>query len=230
MGSKGEVGKALFNILKSKYQAKGIDKGETVHGLFDVLHICFPYSQRDFVKFVKGYKNQYLAEGGLIVVHSSIPVGVCSRLGDGVVHSPVRGVHPHLEKGMCTFTKYFGGRRAEEAAKYFEDIGIPVFVTKSSRETEALKLWDTTQYGLNIILNKAIYKYCKMHNLDFDVVYTHANETYNKGYTTLGRGEVVRPMLKYMPGPIGGHCVLPNAALLGGEIAKFILRQNDKLT
>ena len=32
----------------------------------------------------------------------------------------------------------------------------------------------------------------------------------------LGRPEVVRPVLNYVPGPIGGHCVVSNAMLFKG--------------
>ena len=76
------------------------------------------------------------------------------------------------------------------------------------------------------IVEKEIEKWCDKNNVDFEAVYTEANKTYNKGYKKLGRIEVVRPHLKYMPGKIGGHCVLPNCKILDSHIAKIILQKN----
>jgi hypothetical protein len=39
-------------------------------------------------------------------------------------------------------------------------------------------------------------------------------------------------VLKHMPGPIGGHCIIPNAKILNhwlkDSFTKFILEQNQK--
>mgnify|MGYP001560668399 CR=1 FL=1 len=202
----GEVGKALHTVLGEAYTIdlkNGTWQGERVN----VAHICIPYSET-FGVVVRKYK----ASNGLVIVHSSVPVGTCDKLG--VVHSPIRGVHPQLEKGIRTFVKYFGGERAQDAAKIFANLGIKTKAFKDARTTEALKLWDTMQYGRLIMLEKEIYAWCKKHKVDFDAVYVQANKDYNEGYLQLGRPEVMRPHLKHMPGPIGGHCVLPNAKLL----------------
>jgi hypothetical protein len=87
-------------------------------------------------------------------------------------------------------------------------------------------LWDTTYYGWNIVFEKAVKAYCDQLGLDFDIVYTQANKSYNSGYVSLGMKNVQRPVLKDYSGQIGGHCVLPNAKILGGKIADFIL-END---
>jgi UDP-N-acetyl-D-mannosaminuronate dehydrogenase len=136
----------------------------------------------------------------------------------GIVHSPIRGVHPNLAKGIKTFVKYFGGKDAKKAASIFSRLGIKTKVFKEAKTTEALKLWDTTQYGRLIMLEKEIHEWCKENKVDFKAVYTEANKDYNEGYTKLGRPEVVRPYLKHVEGPIGGHCVTPNAKLLGKSL------------
>lgn len=203
----GEVGKAVHAILKG-----GIHdtlKGFECEAKSNVLHICFPYF-KGFVKEVKKYQKKF--EPKLTIIHSTVPLGTSKKCN--AVHSPIRGVHPHLEEGIRTFVKYFGGKDAKKAAKIFSDVGITTSVVRDSRTTEALKLWDTNQYGVFILLNKEIYAWCKKHKVDFDVVYTSANETYNDGYSKLGRHDVMRPVLKYMEGPIGGHCVVQNAKLL----------------
>lgn len=128
-----------------------------------------------------------------------------------------------MAEGIRTFTKFFGGERAEEAADIFRKLGIKCTTTPRAQDTEALKLWDTTYYGWNIVFEKAVKEYCDDHGLDFDIVYTQANRSYNRGYSTLGMMNVQRPVLEHRPGPIGGHCVIPNAEILGGDIADTIL-------
>ncbi len=204
----GEVGRALHKVLKHAWI---LDLNPAVstweYQKIDIAHICIPFS-KDFVKTVRELKKQI----PLVIVHSSVPVGTCDKLG--VVHSPIRGVHPHLAKGIKTFVKYFGGRQAAKAAGIFKKLGIKTMVYKNAKTTEALKLWDTSQYGRLILLEKEIHAWCQKNKVDFDAVYTTANRHYNEGYVKLGRPEVVRPYLKHMPGPIGGHCVTPNAKLL----------------
>lgn len=219
----GQVGSALFEVLYDKYDVTGIDIDRFALEEFDVIHICIPYVD-GFVTSVTNYKLQYLAPGGLVIIHSSVAVGTSNRLG--AVHSPIRGVHPNLAKGIRTFTKFFGGLRSGEAADIFRDLGIQCVTTPDARNTEALKLWDTTYYGWNIVFEKAVHEYCEKHGLDFNVVYTRANRTYNTGYRRLDMPEVSRPVLDHREGPIGGHCVIPNAKILDSEIADFILEQN----
>jgi UDP-N-acetyl-D-mannosaminuronate dehydrogenase len=215
----GEVGKALHKVLG---KAVWIDRN---HGKIPeephITHICIPYSFL-FKRVVSLYKDCEL-----VIVHSSVPVGTCDALG--VVHSPIRGVHPHLEEGIRTFYKYFGGKNASKAAKIFSDLGIPTRTYKYARTTEAIKLWDTTSYGIMIMLEKEIYKWCIENKVSFKAVYEQANKDYNEGYRKLGRPEVVRPFLKHKPGKIGGHCIIPNAKILGKTwIAETLLKKNKE--
>lgn len=210
----GEVGSAIYKIVGGQYTTR--TKSNWDGRLVDVVHICIPFlDERLFASTIRVYKKY----GKLVIVHSSVPVGTCDELG--VVHSPVRGVHPLLEKGIRTFVKYFGGKHAQKAAKIFQELGIKTKVYREAKTTEALKLWDTTQYGVLIMLEKRINKWCKENNINFDAVYTQANKDYNEGYMALNRPEVVRPYLKHIPGPIGGHCVMPNVKLLNIPGLKF---------
>ena len=216
----GEVGASLHKVLgKALWINRASGTWDRVSKV-DVIHICSPYDE-NFETIVEHYKNKC----NLLIVHSSVPVGTCDALG--VCHSPIRGVHPHLAKGIKTFTKYFGGKGAVKAAKIFSDLGLKTKTFKEARTTEALKLLDTTQYGLLIMLEKEIYKYCMENNLDFKAIYTEANKEYNRGYLKLGRPDVVRPYLKQMNGEILGHCVISNAKLLKGFwLSEFLLKQN----
>lgn len=206
----GEVGKGLHKVLGESYIYDRNEKYTNYHGHgqpVDWVHVCIPYSKR-FNVIVEALKNV----SKNIIVHSTVPVGTCDKLK--VIHSPIRGVHPNLHIGIKTFWKYLGGQKALGAAQMLSKYGLRCRVYAKARTTEAIKLWDTTQYGRLIMLEKEIFNWCKKNKINFEAVYTQANQDYNEGYMKLGRPEVVRPYLKHVPGPIGGHCVLPNAKLL----------------
>lgn len=230
----GEVGKAMRTVLtEGGATADGIDTdtADMPHGpKYDVLHVCFPCrTAAMFTHAVDDYRQKRLKEGGLIIVHSTVPVGTTREIGPDAVHSPVRGVHPNLVGGLRTFVKFVGGPRAQEAAETLGTVGITCRATPDSRNTEALKLLDTTYYGWQIMFEKSAHAYCKRLGLDFDLVYGDANRTYNAGYATLGMGHVVRPVLNHMPGKIGGHCVVPNAKLIKDWLGDMVLAFDDQL-
>lgn len=219
----GEIGQAIATFYKNP-QIEDL-KRKDVFSQLDILHVCIPYS-RDFVKIVKNKIRQTGAK--LVIIHSTVAIGTTKKIGEMCVHIPVRGVHPNLYESIKTFDAFIGYDDiivGLEAVRHYKKLKIKTILVPDSRNIEALKLWDTTQYGLMIVLQKEIKKFCDKHDLDFHWVYTRANTTYNEGYRMLGRPEVVRPFLKHMPGTIGGHCVLPNCKLLNNSIAKFILSQ-----
>lgn len=211
----GEVGKAVFEVLDSAYDdvwLRDIEPSGPTEA--DVIHVCFGWSV-SFIDNVRAYMREY--KPSLVIVHSTVAVGTCDHLG--VVHSPVRGQHPKLAEGIRRFVKYFGGLEAQRAADIFEKAGVDTRVLPRAAETEAGKLWELTQYGIAIAVEKAIHAYCEERCLDFQTVYTEFAETYNEGYAWLEQPEFIRPVLKHVPGPIGGHCVVPGAKLLsrGGD-------------
>lgn len=219
----GEVGLALQEV----FECDGEDPVKNIKATsdrYDVLHIAFPYSDT-FIQSVKEYSYKYAAQ--YVVIHSTVPIGTSRQCH--ALHSPIRGVHPHLAESIRTFKKFVGGLESPEVAEIFKDFGIDCYCTGEQENTEALKLWDTTQYGALILLNKEIKRFCDQHELDFAVVYVLANETYNQGYQAMYRPEVLRPYLEYRKEPIGGHCVIPNAMLLDSPTARKILSDNKKL-
>jgi UDP-N-acetyl-D-mannosaminuronate dehydrogenase len=216
----GQIGNAIKEILNC--DGFDIKINDIIKENYDVLHICFPYSTQ-FIDAVNKYKS--ITSANLIIVHSTVPVGTCEKIN--AVSSPVRGVHPNLVEGIKNFIKYFGGPKAEEASKFFSDLGIEVFNHPDSKTVEAFKLWDTTIYGFNIILEKEIHRYCKENNVDFDLVYTHSNQSYNDGYEKLGLPQYKKYVLKHYDGKIGGHCVIPNLFLLNSWISDLIKEKNN---
>ncbi len=225
----GEVGKAIHSIFPEAetYDPK-TDQSKECADEYQIIHVCFPcVDQEKFIYQVKSYRD--ILASDLIIVHSTVPIGTCEKIGKDAVHSPVRGKHPDLIEGLKTFVKYFGGPRASEASHLFFERGINTLPIENSRTTEALKLWDTTQYGAMILLEKEIYKFCEDNRVDFNIVYSHANATYNHGYKKLGLEQVSRPFLNHKDGKIGGHCVVENAAFLDSPTAKRIVEENKSL-
>jgi hypothetical protein len=216
----GEVGMALYKVLKPHYEVYIQDKTPQSHISCEVLHICFPYS-KDFVGDVKDYIEMYRPH--YTVIHSTVPVGTCRECQ--AFHSPVRGVHPHLAKSLKTFVKYLAPPD-NFLKRYFEKAGIKIKLIDKPENTEALKIWSTTQYGMFLILEKEINRFCEENGLDPKIVYTDANKTYNEGYVKLGMKNVVRPVLRHYKGGIGGHCVIQNCDLLKHPITDFIKKQN----
>lgn len=223
----GEVGKALCRVLKSRYEVYIRDKvdNNNFRGRFKVLHIAYPPA-KDFVSKTKRYIRKYRPR--LVIVHSTVAPGTTGKIAPFAVHSPIRGVHPQLEKGIKTFVKYFGGRKAQEAARYFSALGIKTRIFRKPEITELLKILDTTYYGWNIVFAKEAKRICDKFSLDFDEVYTSANRDYNDGYSKLGMEHVVRPVLRFVPGKIGGHCVVPNCDLLDDWLTSVIKERNKK--
>ncbi len=236
----GEVGTAIAQIIEEsgyeKVLAKDLNFDETKGSVIDFLHICIPFNS----SFVKNSVNEIKRlKPKLTVIHSTIAVGttrkVFKKTGLPIVHSPIRGDHPHLAEHIKTFVKYVGPINAQSASiaeKYLGNMGIKLEIFDSPEETELAKLVDTTYFGWNILYSKFVQELCESLGLDYEKVYTHYNLTYNQGYRDVGRLEVVRPVIKKMPGAIGGHCVVPNIETLHGifehDFTKFMLEQNKK--
>lgn len=216
----GEVGTAIESVLVRRltHDVQMIDIVEpSYRGQADVLHVCFPWSNR-FTSAVIQYQERRRAD--LVIVHSTVPVGTCDP--NGWVHSPVRGRHPDLDLSLFAFMKHFGGRDAKRAADIFKEAGMRTQWHHRAAETEAAKIWELVQYGQNILTEKKIHDWCEEHGLDFQVVYQMFAITYNKGYRNLGLFDFTRPVIKHMPGPIGGHCVREGSRLLDHPLAQEV--------
>lgn len=225
----GEIGKAIATFyqwdqlyIEDKAAMTTLPTGLEL----DILHVCIPCPDADvFVAVVRDVVRRH-ARGGVVIIHSTVPVGTTARVAEElnphVVHSPVRGVHPHLAEGIKTFTKFIGADfsgAGRLAAEHLEGLGIHAVVLHKSKTTELLKLLDTTYYGLAIAYHDYAQQLCEREGVNFDMVMTEANRSYNEGYAKLGKPEVVRPVLRPLiqfgeDRKIGGHCVIPNADIL----------------
>lgn len=213
----GEVGQAMAKFYPStgsgRVKIKDLKRDDGLKGV-DILHVCIPWSDK-FLDVVK--KEIRAIKPKLTIVHSTIPPGITKQLGGTAVHSPVRGIHPHLYEGIKTFVKYIGADNKKAgllAQDHLKSLGIKTKFFPSSAATELGKLLDTTYYAVAIAWHGEMKKMCDKLGVDFEKAVTDFNETYNEGYKKLGKHNVVRPVLYPPKGGIKGHCILPNAKLL----------------
>lgn len=215
----GEIGSSLFWVL-DYYNPTIIDKDESAEGTFEIIHICFPYSEK-FVDYVKEYQKKYKPK--FTVIHSTVPVGTSEKCN--AIHSPCLGIHPHLEESMKIFIKFLSGKDASSVADYFRRVGMRVYLTDKSETTELVKALCTTFYGLCVEFTKEVKRLCDQNNVPFEF-WTIWTNNYNEGYRKLGYPEFVRPNLTPIMKNIGGHCVLPNLNFINSDFSKWIKSKN----
>ena len=104
----GEVGKPLFEIIKSHHDVTGVDITPPTEkiGAVDVLHVCYPFQIKDFVGETARYIELFRPK--LTVINSTVGVGttreVAERTGAAVVNSPVRGKHARMQQELLVYT------------------------------------------------------------------------------------------------------------------------------
>ena len=224
----GEVGKPLFDLLSTKYDVIGVDilPPERVERAA-VLHLCFPFQITDFIAEATRYIDMF--KPGLTVVESTVAIGttraIAERTGAAVVNSPVRGKHRRMLEDLSLYTKFVGAiepAAGVRAARHFESVGLQTKLLSSPEATELAKLSETTYFGLMIAWAQEVERYCDLSRQSYDEVVSFYDEI--KFF----------PPAKYVPGIIGGHCVIPNIELLSNYthsiLLDAILRSNDLKT
>lgn len=212
----GEVGRAVARFYKNP-RIKDLKRDDKLKGV-NVLNICIPWNDK-FIGIVKKEIEQIKPK--LVIIHSTVAPGTTKKLAGMfkgmVVHSPIRGIHPHLYEGIKTFIKYIGAENEKAgslAEKHLKSLGIKTKVFVPSLTTEIGKLLDTSYYGYCIVWHAEAKKICDKVGVDFKKAVNDFDETYNKGYTKLGKKNVVRPVLYPPAKGIGGHCIISNAKIL----------------
>ena len=213
----GEIGKPLLSLVSEKYSVRGIDiDTEVVEKSFDILHICYPYHSDDFVASTVDYVLRF--HPSLVVINSTVPVGTTRKIHEAtrtpIVHSPVRGKHVKMRQEMLSYTKFIGGIdevSSRKAEAHFAKIGMKTKVLKSAEAAELAKLTETTYFGLLVAWAQEVERYCGFFGVDYDEVSSIFEEI---NYL---------PRVKFFPGVIGGHCVMPNIALLKSDLSSELL-------
>ena len=214
----GEVGKPLLEIMKSRYQTFGVDINQPASiSRCDVMHICFPCESGKFATQVVEYIRQY--QPALTIINSTVAPGTTRSIavesGTAVVHSPIRGKHVRMQEEMLHYTKFIGAldlQSGQRAIEHFEGVGMKSQLLTSPEASEIAKLTETTYFGLLIAWAQEVERYCTTLGADYDEVVSFYDEI--KFF----------PPVKYFPGVIGGHCVMPNIAILLEEFRSGLLQ------
>ncbi len=204
----GEVGRPLLAVLQRVHRVEGVDlPANDVHGRVDLMHVCYPAHLDGFVAATIAYARRYRPE--VVVIHSTVPVGTTRTLQGNipvpVVHSPVRGKHARMEEELIRYTKFVGTTDAQAGARvghYFEQAGMRTRRLGSPEATELAKLAETTYFGLLIAFAQDVDRMARQAGVPYDDILSFYDEI---NYL---------PATRFFPGIIGGHCVMPNIALL----------------
>jgi len=213
----GEVGKPLLAVLQGGYQTFGVDVDlpapVTKCG---VMHVCLPFQNDTFVKQVLEYIDQY--RPALTVINSTVAPGTTRSIavesGTAVVHSPVRGKHVRMQEEMLHYVKFVGAldeQSGQRAIEHFEGVGMKTKLLSSPEASEIAKLTETTYFGLLIAWAQEVERYCTKFGANYDEVVSFYDEI--KFF----------PPVRYFPGAIGGHCVMPNIAILRQQFPSGLL-------
>lgn len=213
----GEIGNSLRKVIGGEIIGSHYDRAQ-----FDIIHICFPYSE-EFESEVKRY--QELHKPKYTVIHSTVPVGTCRKLG--AIHHPVIGMHPNLAKSFLIFTQLLSGKKASEVTDYFRRKGLRIYLLDNQETTELGKFSQTTFYALMIEYIKTLKKECDNKGLSFTEVYTLFSKIYNEGYEKLGYPEYKMPLLTPIMTKQGGHCTLPNLEFWDNDFTALIKKLNN---
>lgn len=220
----GEIGRSLQNVLMGAERPTVLLRYHTEkepHHEAEILHIAFPYNE-EFISEVRRYQEIYKPK--YTVIHSTVPPGTSRECN--AVHSPVIGIHPNLESGIKTFTKFLSGEQASEVADYFRRAGIKVYLFDKQETTELLKILDTTFYGVCVEYTKEVKRLADKHGIPFEA-WSIWTDNYNTGYQKLGHPEFTRPNLVPIMKKVGGHCVLPNAHLVESPFTELVKKLNN---
>ena len=241
----GEIGHTLFALIndeKENFAVYGLDLDQTkmqelgqsrknIPSQIDTMHICLPCSnQKNFAEITVSYVEEFKPK--LAIINSTVPPGTTMKVAERckclVAHSPSRGVHKsaeHMKWEMKRWTKYVGGanqKSADAARKHFEKMKLKVKTLKSCTETELAKLFETTYRAWMITCFQEMHRISRKFGADFDETVDFLEDTHRIRFD--------RPIM--FPGPIGGHCLIPNAELLlsvyDSDFLRLILSSNQK--
>lgn len=204
----GEVGSPLARILSKRYECVGVDvEPADIDRPCSVLHVCYPFQIRDFAGTTLSYCRKY--RPSLVIINSTVAPGTTRQiqmvLGDTpVAYSPVRGKHARMEAEMLRYKKFVAActaSTASQAAAHFAEAGFQTATFRTPEIAEISKLVETTALGALIAWAQEVERLAAYYDANFDEVNAFIKE-------------IDFLPSNIFPGHIGGHCVMPNIALL----------------
>jgi UDP-N-acetyl-D-mannosaminuronate dehydrogenase len=213
----GEVGKPLLRILGKCYPCVGVDLQPCeVDRDCDVLHICYPFHGIEFVTTTTEYISKYRPT--VVVVNSTVPPGTTRQIqravGDiPVVYSPVRGKHSKMEADMLHYAKFVGGLDTlaiRRVVEHFERAGFRCQLFRTPEIAELSKLLETSWLGILVAWAQEVERFAKRYGAAYEEVNAFIKE-------------IDFLPSHIVPGYIGGHCVMPNIAILQRHFTSELL-------
>jgi len=204
----GEVGRPLSRILGRSFECAKVDiLPIDIDRSCSVLHICYPYQISNFVNTTADYIDKY--QPAVTIINSTVAPGTTRRVqeavGDRLVaYSPVRGKHARMESDMLHYKKFVGACRTDAlqmALDHFVQAGFKTAPFRSPELAEVSKLLETTYLGILIGWAQEVERIAGGYDGKFEDVNAFVEEI-----DFLPSGT--------FPGVIGGHCVMPNIAIL----------------
>jgi len=190
-----------------------------------VMHICYPFNVNDFIGTTVGYIMKY--NPTLTIINSTVSPGTTRKVqeavGDNqpVAFSPVRGKHAKMESDMILYRKFVGApleKAAQLALDHFSQAGFKTAKFRTPELAEISKLLETTYFGMLIAWAQEMERVAERYGSTFAEVNAFIEE-------------IDFLPSHIFPGPIGGHCVMPNIAILQTEVeskfANLIVESNQ---
>jgi len=223
----GEVGGALAEVLERSQRVLRHDiEPVEIEEAIGVAHLCFPFQSREqFEQIAIGYLERFRPK--LAIINSTVLPGTTRRIAAAtkvsMVYSPVRGKHAHMADDLQRYRKFVSAvdvDTARMAEQHFERAGIQTRRMNKIETLELAKLAETTYFGMLIAYAQELNRYCD--RVDGD--YYEATNFFD---------EIdFLPRVRYFPGFIGGHCVVPNINLMlqigGSAMLESVLDSNRK--
>jgi len=215
----GEIGKCIYQLCCGAFaqviaEDPVLGEPEPPRHAVAALHVAIPGSLPDFVEIVAGYVEKY--DPPIVLVNSSSVPGLTDRLverfgADRVVHAQVHGKHGggRMRRDMLRYPRFVATTSDAAFAKASEVLVAmghpPERITRlaSPLAGEMCKLMATTFFGYLIAWAQEIERLSDRCGVSYDDL---------MAFTKL-RADDFRIDNKF-PGPIGGHCVMPNLEIL----------------
>ena len=205
----GEVGGALADVLERsqpvlRHDIEPVEIEESI----GVAHLCFPFQSRgQFEKIAIDYLERFRPK--LAIINSTVLPGTTRRVAAATkvatAYSPVRGKHAHMADDLVRYRKFVSAidvDSARLAEQHFERAGIQTRRTNRVETLELAKLAETTYFGILIAYAQELNRFCERVDGDYYEVTNFFDEI------------DFLPRVRYFPGFIGGHCVVPNINLM----------------
>jgi len=206
----GEIGRPLYDLLSQAHKPTiGVDLEEVkIEDQVCIMHLCYPFHDAaDFVRIALDYSVKYNPD--IVVINTTVAPGTTrklqERIGVDCVYSPVRGKHVKMHDDLLRYQKFVAGFNAgsvEIIARHFESAGIRTATMSKPETLELAKLFETTYFGLLIAWAQDMDRFSKACGSD----YLEAA----KFFTEID----YLPRRIFLPGFIGGHCIVPNIGIL----------------